>query len=316
MKDSKEELIAKYLAGEATPDQLQELEEALENDPTVADALLSEAYQEVHLRETLSSSELCSELSENNPTSQIFSSRSPRAWIAVAATLLLIALSGWGVAAYVANELDEERTNIVTLNERISELEKTTAIIQTPKPTKSVEAEGLQIHSIRGLLMVTKLNANQKPEIEYLKSGKAPPMNQRLFTCPWGASEFRYDGNVTINIERNSAIQFNETKGQRLLSLEKGIIHVTNMSKTDKLPTEIHCALGTVRLNKGQVAVQVNKKQLAVEAAVNRVSVEFEEDGVKRSFTLRRGQYLIIKPGVKSKVVAGTLKLGLNPGRG
>ena len=118
---------------------------------------------------------------------------------------------------------------------------------------------------------------------------------------------------VAGSIERNTTVKFNETDELRQLTLERGIVHVTNLSDEDKRTTEIKCALATVRMVNAQVAVQVNPQWTAIETAVKQVDVLVEEDGVTRTFTVGRGYYLIIKPGEKAKVVKGMLKLGLEP---
>ena len=303
----KEDLIAKYLAGDANADEVQKLNQALADDAQAADDLMSEAYMEVYLRETPSGSVLGAAIAEKIQPLKPVAARLPPAWITAA--MLLVAISGWAVAVYVAYELRKARSSLDTPNNRVTQLKDTS----TRPPVDMANGDVPEIHSMRGLLMASRQPNDTDTEIQLLQVGTTAPLDQRLWTCPWGATEFRYDSGVSISVERNSAVKFNETNGQRMLTLERGIVHVTNLSKTDKRRTEIRCPRATVRLNRGQVAVQVDEQQTAVEAAIHQVKVLVKEEGATREFTVRRGQYLIIKSGEKTKVMQGMLKLGLEP---
>lgn len=304
MTDAKDNLNARYLAGDADAEEVQRVHQALADDPEAADALMTEAYMDVHLRETLSGSVLGETITDetiqpNGVVGRITSKR----WLVAA--VLLAAISGWTVAAFVANKLGNANTNITTLTNRVTELEKASS-----KPPNTIAKQGApEIHSTRGWLMA--LPENNSFDGETLLIGTTAPLDQRLWTCPWGAAEFRYDSGVSISIERNTTVKFSETDNLRRLTLERGIVHVTNLSETDHRPTEIKCALATVRLVHGQVAVQVDAQRTAVEAAVKQVEVLVEQDGNVRTITLRRGQYLILKPGEKAKIKDGMLKLEL-----
>ena len=157
------------------------------------------------------------------------------------------------------------------------------------------------------------LSPDAQTENELLLVGTSAPLDRRLWTCPWGAAEFRLGPNVSISVERNTTMTFNETDERRRLTLESGIVHVTNMSESDERPTEIESAQAMVRLVRGQVAIQVDKQKTSVEVAVDQVEVVVTEDGVGRTITVRQGQYLLIKSGEKAKVINGMLKLGLQP---
>ena len=74
------------------------------------------------------------------------------------------------------------------------------------------------------------LPENGDTEGETLLVGTAAPLDQRLWTCPWGAAEFRYDSDLSIWVERNTTVKFNETDDGQRLTLERGIVHVTNLS--------------------------------------------------------------------------------------
>ena len=317
MTERRDNLLAKYLAGDMNADEAEQLRQSITDDPNAADELLSEAFMDVHLREILSGSALDAAVAKQHRPSDADSRRSLSFHWATAA-MLFVAISGWMVAAYVFSQLGEARTDVNTLKNRLAELEA-----DSTEPSIAVAENVPQIHSVRGLLMTMPQEEDERldepqeigtsSEAQLLLVGTTPPLDQRLWTCPWGATEFRYDSGVSISVERNTAVKFNETKGQRQLTLERGIVHVTNLSKTDKQRTEIRCPLATVRLFRGQVAVQVDRQQTAIEAAVNQVKVVVEEDGVSRTLTVRRGQYLIITPGEKAKVTQGMLKLGLEP---
>ncbi len=303
MTHPKADLIAKYLSGDADADEVQQLYRALSDDPSAAEALLSDAYLDVHLREALTSLSLGVDLADvGQPSAVARRARTP--W--VAAAVLLVAISGWSVAAYVASELNRARTDIAALNSRIASLETARPLVPV------VRGDGPRVHSMRGLLMAARPNAGGELETRLLEVGASAPLEQRLWTCPWGATEFRYDGGASVTVERDSAVQFNEAQGRRQLTLERGIVHVTNLSSADRRPTEIRCALATVRVVRGQVAVQVDEQKTAVEAAVNEAQVHVEENGVERSFTVRRGQYLFISPGKTTNVMEGVLELGLD----
>ncbi len=309
MTDPKANLITKYLAGDATADELQQLQQTLASDPQAADELMSEAFMDVHLREMLGGSAPGTMIAEESRTSSRIARRSTLARWMVAA-MLLLAMSGWAVAAYVAGKLGQAHTNIAALKSRVTELEASSTS-QPVTVAKAANAEAPEIHSLRGWLRA--LPKNSDTEGQTLLVGTTAPLDQKLWTCPWGAAEFRYDSGVSISVERNTTVRFNETDELRQLDLERGIVHVTNLSEIDNRPTEIKSKLATVRLIRGQVAVQVDKQRTAVEAAMNEVEVFVEEEGVPRTFTVQRGQYLIIKPGEKTKIVQGMLKLGLEP---
>ncbi len=304
MIDPKEKLIEKYLAGDADDVEVQQIQQALADDPEVADALMAEAYMHVHLRETMTGSELGDAITRDElQPDPVVRRIAYGKWIAAA--LLLAAITGWTVAIYVADKLGEANTDISALKSRVTELENAST-----KPSHTPGKEGApEIHSTRGWLMA--LPENGGFDGETLMIGTTVPLNQRLWTCPWGAAEFKYDSGITISIERNTTVKFNETDDLRRLTLERGIVHVTNLTEIDKRPTEIKCKLATVRLIHGQVAVQVDKERTAVEAAVNEVEVLVHEEGVERTFTVKRGHYLIIKPGKKAKVIQGMLKMEL-----
>lgn len=306
MTDSNADLNAKYLEGDANADDVQRLEQALTDDPECIDALMSDAFMEVHLRELLCGSELGASISQEMTAPSPIAPQLPSKRWTIAA-MLLAAITGWALTFYVAGRLGKANTHIGELSNRITELEKADnksapAIAQDAAP---------QIHSTRGWLMA--LPPDNDTEGETLFVGATAPLDQRLWTCPWGAAEFRYESGVAISIERNTTVKLNETDDLRTLSLERGIVHVTNSSDVDKRVTEIKCALATVRLVSGQVAVQVSKHLTAVEAAVGQVDVLVNEGGVTRTINVRRGQYLTIQPGEETRVTNGMLKLGLEP---
>ena len=306
MNDPKANLIAKYLDGDADADEVKRLEQKLANEPDAVEELLADAYMEVHLRETLSGAALGESIAQISQQSSPVAGRiRPQRW--VAAAMLLATISGWAVALYVSNKLGEANNSIENLRNRVTELEKT----PTPPLVTIAKDDVPEIHSTRGWLMA--LPQNGGVEGQTLLTGATAPMDRRLWTCPWGAAELRYDSGASISIERNTTVKFNETDELRQLTLERGIVHVTNLSDEDKRTTEIKCALATVRMVNAQVAVQVNPQWTAIETAVKQVDVLVEEDGVTRTFTVGRGYYLIIKPGEKAKVVKGMLKLGLEP---
>ena len=316
MTDPLGDLTEKYLAGDLGSDKVRELNQTLTDDPLAADALLSDAYMDVHLRELLNGSALGEAVSggkmaevgtsaDKQTSGTVFRRLRPRHWATVGAAIA--ALSGWGVAAYIGGELGEARTHVRTLEKRVAELE--TASDSLP----AAGADVPEIHSLRGWLMALPQNGDANIEGRTLLVGTTAPLDQRIWTCPWGAAEFRYDSGVSISVERNTIVRLHETDNLRRLTLERGIVHVTNLSETDSRPVQIESALATIRLIHGQVAVQVDEHRTAVEVAVNQVEVTTEERGDIRTFTVRRGEYLIIKPGEKAKVIQGMFKLGLEP---
>lgn len=305
MTDPKSNLNAKYLDGDINAEEFQRLEQSLADDEAI-DALMSDAYMEVHLRELLCGSELGASINEGlTQSSPVVGRLHSKRW-AIAA-MLLATISGWAIALYVVGELGEANTHIKTLSNRVTELEKS----GTKPPPVLVNNDAPEIHSTRGWLMA--LPPDNDTDGQTLFVGTSAPLDQRLWTCPWGAAEFRYESGVSISIERNTTVKLNETDDLRQLTLERGIVHVTNLSDFDTRITEIKSALATVRMIKGQVAVQVDKQQTAVEAAVNQVEVFVEEKGVTRTFTVQRGHYLLVKPGEEATVIKGMLKLGLEP---
>ena len=58
MTDPNDDLMAKYLAGDIDAEEVQQLNQVLAEDPVAADALMTEAYLDVQLREMLSGSAL------------------------------------------------------------------------------------------------------------------------------------------------------------------------------------------------------------------------------------------------------------------
>jgi hypothetical protein len=305
MNDPKTDLISKYLDGCADADEVERLEQTFANEPDAVDELLSHAYMDVHLRETLSGNALGESIGQILQQSKPVAGRiGPRRW--VAAAVLLATISGWAFALYVGSKLGEANINVEKLKNRVTDLEKDAS----SPPITIAENDAPEIHSTRGWLMA--LPQIGGTEGQTLLTGTTAPLDQRLWTCPWGAAEFRYDSGASISIERNTTVTFNELDDLRQLTLERGIVHVTDLSD-DKRTTEIKCALATVRLVSAQVAVQVDERRTAVETAINQVEVLVDEEGVIRTFTVERGYYLIIKPGEKAMVIEGMLKLGLEP---
>lgn len=304
MTNQNADLNAKYLAGDANAGDVERLEQTLADDPECIDALMSDAFMEVHLRELLCGSELGASISQEiTAPSPIARRLSTKRW--AMAAILIAAITGWALTFYVVGRLGEANTHIEELSNRVIELEKV-----DPAPTIAPD-DAPQIHSTRGWLMA--LPPDNNTEGKTLFVGTTAPLDQRLWTCPWGAAEFRYESGVSISIERNTTVKLNETDDLRTLSLERGIVHVTNSSDVDKRVTEIKCALATVRLVSGQVAVQVSKHRTAVEAAIGEVDVLVNEGDVTRTFKVLRGQYLTIQPGEETRVTDGMLKLGLEP---
>ena len=306
MNDPKADLIAKYLDGHADADEVKCLEQALANEPGAVDDFLSHAYMEVHLRETLGGRALGESIVQLSQEPKPVAGRIwPQRW--VAAAMLLVTLSGWAVALYVGDKLDEANIDIKNWQNRVTALENA----RTSPPITLTWNDAPEVHSTRGWLKA--LPPHGGGEGQTLLTGTTAPMGRRLWTCPWGAAEFRYDSGASISIERNTTVRFDEMDDLRQLTLERGIVHVTSLSDEDKHTTEIKCELATVRLVSAQVAVQVDERRTAIETAVNQVEVLVEEDGVIRTFTVGRGHYLFIKPGEKAKVIKGMLKLGLEP---
>ena len=307
MTKSNDNLFTKYLAGESDADEVQRLNQTLADDPQAADRLISEAYLDVHLRETLSGTALGAAITKEVEPSKPCAGR----WLVsrwVAAAVLLVAISGWIVAAYVAVELSEARTDIDTLSGRVAELEQGSS----KPPVEIVKTGAPEIYSLRGWLWALPQPGAAKRQT--LMVGAAAPLNRNLLTCPWGAAEIRYSSDVSITVERNTIVELSEAdEGVRRLALKRGIVHVTNLSRTDKRVTEINSKLATVRLKRGQVAVQVDERRTAVEAAVGQVEVLVDVNGAASSYTLKRGQYMTITPGKKPELVDGMLKLDLEP---
>ena len=303
MTDQKAYLIAKYLAGDASEDEIRRLNQVLLGNSQAAEALLSEAQLDVQLREILSNSALGVAVAKETTSTGPAVKRPVARWMAAA--LFVAAISGWIVAAYTTRDLDRARANVNTLESRVAELENASTESQVAQD----QLDGPTIHSMRGWLMTSIQRSNTSNATQMLQVGTTAPLDQKLWTCPWGATEFRYNGGVSISVERNTAFEFNEANGGRQLTLAQGIVHVNNLSKTDRLLTEIKCALATVRLRAGQVAVQVDEQQTSVEAAVHRIKVFVDHED--RTYTIERGQYLIITPGERTKVVDGMLNLGL-----
>ncbi|MEM7232225.1 MAG: FecR domain-containing protein, partial [Planctomycetota bacterium] len=301
MSGSKDDLNAKFVAGDADDDEINRLNRSLAGDPTAVEALMSEAYFAVHLRETLSESAVSAELATQPPAPS-----SSRSWRTAAAACLVVAVSGWTVVAYVLHELEEERATSNALSLRVAELEREAA------PTTPPEIPGVapRIHGLRGFLWPAQRGAQPTPAF---RVGENAPLEQRLWTCPWGATEFRYGSGVSITAERNSAVTFNTAQKGRRLTLELGTLHATNVSRTDRLPTEIRCPRATVRLLKGQVAIQVTQMHTMVEVALGKVRVEVMEGERERSITVRAGHYLIVRSGETARVKKGTLSLELTP---
>ena len=312
MRDSRADLFARFIAGGADADAVRRIGQALEGDPAAADALLAEARLDVHLREILSGSVLGDVSGTELEAARVTARNSFAFWLAAA--MFPIAIAGWCLAAYSAIELASVRDRVGELGRERAELEGSPArqhLETSAVGARRIENNVPEIHSVRGWLMAPSKSEGGEGAVELLEVGATPPLETELRTCPWGASEFRYGGGVSVTVERNTVLTFHETENRRQLTLERGIAHLTSLSKTDRRPTELRCSLATVRVVHGQVAVQVDARQTIVEGARGEVDVRVRREGNVRSFRVRRGEYLVIKSGEEPKVTEGILNLGL-----
>lgn len=312
MTEAKPDLIAKYLAGQANADDVEQLNQALADDPQLADELMSEALLDVDLQQALSRD-------ARGPITAILpptpSSNSVWQWMPISWTstlLLAVGIFGWTMTAYLAGQLGQARDDLGQARDDIdAQVSRIAELEQALDGPLLADSDAPEIHSVRGWLMA--LPEDGGTEGDTLLVGTAAPLDQRLWTCPWGGAEFRYESDLSIWVERNTTVKFNETDELRRVTLESGIVHVTNLSETDHRPTEIETELATVRLIHGQVAVQVDDARTSVEAAVDQVEVFVDEQGTNRTYKVRRGQYLVIEPGKRAKVTQGMMELGLEP---
>ena len=95
MKVPKAKLIAKYLAGDADDREVQELVQLFVEDPLAADAVISEAYMDVQIRETLGRSTLGAAITQIRPPHSANVRFLANRWMAV---LLLQTICSWTTA--------------------------------------------------------------------------------------------------------------------------------------------------------------------------------------------------------------------------
>ena len=118
MTDSTVELFTKYLAGDADATEIRRLHQVLADDPQAVDALMSEAYMDVEIREALGGSAMEAMLAKVTQEDRLAPVSIAGPWLpsrVMAAALLLVAVSGWGAVAYVVGRLGDARANIDSL---------------------------------------------------------------------------------------------------------------------------------------------------------------------------------------------------------
>ncbi|MCC5830593.1 MAG: hypothetical protein JJU36_14190, partial [Phycisphaeraceae bacterium] len=182
MRISDTKLIERYLEGELGADETAQLRQRIDADPDVLDALVMEAYELESLREALNADvvTVAALASDPRPTH-----RRPVV-LAIAAAVAVVACAGWVAAWMSHHSMIEVQQELASLRSQISQGQVDTS--QAESSTATNAARPLTI-SRRGLLLAL---ADRGHPAHSIAIGHEVPLERRLWTCPWGAAEFRF----------------------------------------------------------------------------------------------------------------------------
>ncbi len=303
-----EKLIADYLAGRSSPEDVGRLEALIRVDEAFRRRLLEEAFMDVHLRQTLGGLTL-------GPTVSLGDRRRWLAWLSVAA-MLALAVAGWAMAINWRQQAHDGQTRIASLQVRVAELqneavaakEAHAAELAMRLETPATDTVSPQIIDTRGMVLLLPKEQGQRARSAF--TGSAIPAGQAVWTCPWGGVGTRYADGTSVSLSRSTTVAFGEENGSHRIRLHSGTVSLERFPEAaDEQPAVIETSQAIITMERGLVTVVAGKTETLVEVGTNQAVVMRKSDGV--TITVRAGQYGVVGDSGELKAVRGRLQMNL-----
>jgi hypothetical protein len=297
-----QKLIDSYLAGSAGEQDVQHLDALVRADPQVRRQLLAAASLESHLRQLLAHSVPNVRLRQVRP---IWRS----AKLALGAAVLLLVLTGWGMAGWYARRCHQVEAILTDTNRQLADLQSAQGM--TTPPANAALALAPRIVDTRGWVMLLPVDEDFKQGVT-IGAGTVIPADRKLWTCPWGGAGTRFPDGTLVSLDRSTVATFTETENTRQIDLKSGIVSVTHRPP---LPAGgrmvLKTADGTVTFDHAEVSMAVVARQTIVEVATG--TAEFTRAADGKTIKLTGGQYAIIGSGKEFAAVSGVLRWRIEP---
>ncbi|MBN2584970.1 MAG: FecR domain-containing protein [Planctomycetes bacterium] len=300
-----ERLIADYLAGRASEDDLRQVDELVLRDDAFRRSLLLEASMDVHLRQTLSGAALG--LPATEPATRQWPNQ-----LALAAALAL-AVIGWAMAAYLHRQNSTDRRHIANLESQVAQLQAAADRAGSDDGKEgtqtSVAAEHGQSPEIidtRGLVLL--LPEQQGEDAMSVSMGSAIPEGRALWTCPWGGADTRFSDGARVSLSRSTTAVFTERDGKRRIILRGGVLSVERHGDSPaQEPTVVETAGAVISMERGLATIVIDEGRTIVEIGSGKASVTRAADGT--AIDVLPGQYVVVAENEEFRAVKGRLQM-------
>lgn len=295
-----QELIERYLDGSASAEEVRQVDEWIQRDPSAPEALFQAAALDVDLRRLLANP-LARPLAEGDRRRA-----SSRRWFAYTA-VAVVAVAGWALALLVVGQYRAVCGEHQAALQHLAELQAARPQSAVPEAPDGQIAVGRLI-ATRGLVLATlKGQAKAIPV-----AAESPiPMGGSLWTCPWGGAAMRFADGASMDLERNTEVAISQSQAVRHAAIKRGIVVVNNDDGSPQGAIVIATDHATVKVAKAQVAVAVKGDSTIIEVAQGRVQVTRTSDG--RTLSVGADHYVVVGPADEPRVLDGRLDWRLEP---
>ena len=317
MNPQLQDLIDRYLDGSASVEEIRRLDELIQQDEAVRQALFRGSAMEVDLCRLLASTE-----ADRPVTRPAAASRAGwRRRIVAYAALALAMAGGWIGAVFFAHQyrvLRNEHTGalqtIAALEARQAEAARSTEPARPVEPASPPGTARLvstdRVIETRGLVLALPEGDGQSIP---LIAGGPVPMGRSLWTCPWGAAAMRLADGAAMQLDRNTIVALSEVQGKRQLAIKRGVFFLTRQGADHGEGITVTTSQASVDVVDSQVAVAVDERRTLVEVAEGQVQVTPKPDGP--SVLVPAGHYLIVGANAAPRVHEGRLAWRLEPAK-
>lgn len=324
----KANLMARYLAGGASDEDIQRLDAWLRSDASARRELLLAAGMEDDLRRILAGVEdnaqplpaaVAAGSADRRPTGARTQAGPRPRWRRPAfrsIVLIVLAAVGWAAAAYFAAVNHQARGRLAQLAGRSDPRPGPGRPASTPAPREepaapAADADKPRLHEARGLVLLLPEAQGQGQPVR-LNAGSVVPEGRALWTCPWGRAGTRYADGTTVSLERSTVAAFSESDSGKVIQLQSGILAINRYGgRAQRGPMTIETPNGSVRVRNAMVAVAISDGRTFVEVGEGMARVTRAGDG--EAVQAPAGHYVVVSDADTFRVVKGRLRWKLEP---
>ena len=284
MSENLQDAILAYLDGSADDAAIRDLNDRMTSEPQACRELLLAAAMETQLRQVLTTQY---EVSRQTASRAARPASRWRRRLAVAATLMIVAVGGWlALAHFYPGHVGPRQT----------------------------EAATVQLIDMRGLVLTVPFKPDGKLDYEHgrpLRAGDPVPPGRPLWTCPWGGATVRFPDGATVSLDRSTTALITLDADAHRVDVRQGIVCAkTDLPRTD-LPLLVRTPHATAAVLGSQTTFVVGKDETSVEVATGAVEVTRTADQEK--VNIERNHTAVVKPGLTLKSSDGRFQWNLAP---